>query len=73
MDHVNVCFDGMGERWRGRDIVIGCTSCSKHGHRHETQCLGVAETPSLDFIVATDGNQAGTMFQTTFDISLPWL
>ena len=68
MDPIKIWFGVSTELWYGRGVEIGCKSCSKHSHQHETQCLRIAETPSLDTIVGTGGNQAGTMFHTTFDI-----
>ena len=36
-------------------------------------CLMFAEKSSLDTIMGADGDQSGTMFHTTLDISLPRL
>ena len=73
MDHLKVrSVDSIMLR-RGRGIEIGCTYCSNHDHRHKIQSVRFAAKPSLDTIVGTDGNQADTIFNTTFDISLLWL
>ena len=58
---------------RGRGIEIGCTYCSNHDHHHKIQSERLAAKPSLDTIVGTHENQAGTMFHITFDISLLWI
>ena len=70
MDHMKARFGGSIKSRRGRDIHIGCSKGSNHGHRHDFQCLTFAARPSLDTMVGTDGNQAGTMFHTTLDIYL---
>ena len=71
MDHVKVQLSDSIESRRGRGIEIGCTYCSNHDHHHKIQSVRFASKPSPDTIVGTDENQAGTMFHTTFEISLP--
>ena len=73
MDHLKVPLNGTAVLRHGRDIEIGCKSSSNHDHRHKIQGVRFSAKPSLDSIVAADGNQACTMFPITFDISLLWL
>ena len=70
MDHLIVRLSDNIRLGRGRGIEIGCTYCSNHDQHHKIQSVRFAAKPSLDTILGTDENQAGTMFHITFDISL---